>query len=669
MDRDNDLDCGPRAGGAPPGAAEPVLDYLNRDYAGLRRMLLDRLSVQAPGWTDRNPADVGIMLVELFAYLGDHLAAAQDAVAAEAYLGTARQRISVARHARLLDYRMHHGVAARVWLVLTADDEADATAVAGQRRVRCDPAGGSYASVPAGTEVRSADGQVVFHTLHPVTPRTARNAIDIYAWGGRQCRLPEGATRATLVGTVDGLGLAAGDVVVLEEVAGDDGRAASADVTHRWPVRLRGDPTPAFDPLTGIHLVDIEWFDDDALPFALDLRRFPARPCEGDTGAAVARGNVVLAQHGALVPEEEVVPRAVPRRCAYRPALRRPGLAHVQPYSNADARGHPAVRALALDPRAAVADIVRLSSGRDHWVVRPDLLASDRFAAHVVVEMTDDGRARLRFGDDVRGRRPVPGQEFRATYRLGGGTAGNVGRDVLVKLAAPVPGITARNPLPAAGGAEPERVEQVRQFAPQAFRVQERAVTDDDYAAAAQRDPRVQRAVATRRWTGSWYTEFVTVDRRRGAAVDAAFRAELTDLLDRFRMAGSDVEVAGPVLVPLDIAFTVCVAPGHLRGAVAQALLDRFSARDLPGGGRGFFHPDELTFARPVYLSAVVAAAMAVPGVAWVRPVRFQRLGLPAAGELDAGVVRIDRLEVATCDSDPARPDRGRIEFDVLGGV
>jgi hypothetical protein len=491
----------------------------------------------------------------------------------------------------------------------------------------------------------------------------------MYAWGGRQCRLPEGATRATLVGTVDGLGLAAGDVIVFEEVAGDDGSTASADVTHRWPVRLRADPTPSSDPLTGTQLVDVEWYDDDALPFALDLRRFPGRRCADDTGATVARGNVVLAEHGECVEDEELTPRAVPQQGAYRPTLRRPGLAHVQPYSDADARGRPAAQALAVDPRIAVADIVRLSEGRDDWVVRPDLLGSDRFASHVVVEMTDDGRARLRFGDNVRGRRPVSGQEFRATYRLGGGAAGNVGRGVLTELAAPVPGITARNPLPAAGGAEPERIEQVRQFAPQAFRVQERAVTDDDYAAVAQRDLRVQRAVATRRWTGSWYTEFVTVDRRRGAAVDAVFRAELTDLLDRFRMAGSDVEVAGPVLVPLDIAFTVCVAPGHVRGAVAQALLDRFSARDLPGGGRGFFHPDELTFARPVYLSSVVAAAMAVPGVAWVRPVRFQRLGLPAAGELDAGVIRLDRLEVASCDSDPARPDRGRIDFDVLGGV
>ena len=103
------LDCPAPVAAAPARTPEPVLDYLNRDYAGLRGMLLDRLSVLAPGWTDRNAADVGVMLVELFAYLGDHLAAAQDAVAAEAYLGTARQRISVARHARLLDYRMHQG--------------------------------------------------------------------------------------------------------------------------------------------------------------------------------------------------------------------------------------------------------------------------------------------------------------------------------------------------------------------------------------------------------------------------------------------------------------------------------------------------------------------------------------------------------------------------------
>ena len=48
-----------------------------------------------PAWTERNPADLGIALVEMLAYVGDALSYQQDAIATEAYLGTARRRVSV----------------------------------------------------------------------------------------------------------------------------------------------------------------------------------------------------------------------------------------------------------------------------------------------------------------------------------------------------------------------------------------------------------------------------------------------------------------------------------------------------------------------------------------------------------------------------------------------
>ena len=69
-----------------------------------------------------------------------------------------------------------------------------------------------------------------------------------------------------------------------------------------------------------------------------------------------------------------------------------------------------------------------------------------------------------------------------------------------------------RNPLPATGGVDPESVEEVRRFAPVAFRTQERAVTAEDYARMAERHEHVQRAAGSFRWTGSWRTVFVTVD-------------------------------------------------------------------------------------------------------------------------------------------------------------
>lgn len=664
IDCPGDVDCLTPQHCPPERSVEPAIDYLNRDFLGLRQLLLDRLSVVTPAWTDRSPADLGVMLVELFAYLGDYLAAAQDAVSAEAYLGTARLRISLARHARLLDYQMHQGAAARVWLVLEVDADTSAGYL---RRARCLPASdGGEALIPAGHQVRSPDG-VVFHTLHPVSPRFSRNEIDIYTWSGQECCLPTGATQATLVGTTSDLGLAAGNVLILEEVRGVE-EGAPADVSHRWPVRLCAVPKDAVDPLTGIQVVEVRWYEQDALPFPLCVKRFPGRRCLPDEGVAVARGNVVLAEHGART-AGAVIPARVPVSGTYRPALPLPGVAFAVPYMHENAVGMAAAAAVRIDPRQAQADVVRLTDGRDDWTLRRDLLGSDRFAPDYVVEMAEQGWAYLRFGDDVSGRQPTPGREFQADYRIGGGRSGNVGREVLTELDPPLAGIAVRNPMPATGGEDPEAVEQVRQFAPQAFRVQQRAVTEQDYATLAARDPSVQRAVATRRWTGSWYTEYVTVDRRGGAAVDLDFRTAFAAWLDRYRMAGGDVEVTAPVFVPIDIVLGICVKPGYFRGTVHQALDDRFSTRELPGGERGFFHPDNFTFAQPVYLSAVVAAAMSIAGVASVTPRRFQRLGQDPAGELAAGRIPMAGLVVAQCDSDPADPASGQIQFDLAGGL
>src|SRR5207253_3507646 len=76
-----------------------------------------------PDWHERHAPDLGIALVELLAYTGDHLSYYQDSVATEAYLDTARRRISVRRHARLVDYQMHEGCNARTWIYIDTKKE------------------------------------------------------------------------------------------------------------------------------------------------------------------------------------------------------------------------------------------------------------------------------------------------------------------------------------------------------------------------------------------------------------------------------------------------------------------------------------------------------------------------------------------------------------------
>jgi hypothetical protein len=124
------------------------------------------------------------------------------------------------------------------------------------------------------------------------------------------------------------------------------------------------------------------------------------------------------------------------------------------------------------------------------------------------------------------------------------------------------------------------------------------------------------------------------------------------------------------------MAFSVCVEPGYLRSDVKQALLRRLSNQDLPDGSRGFFHPDNFTFAQPVYLSEVIVAAMGVPGVRWVSvdpeadpPARFQRWGEAPRAEIANGYIDIGRLEIAQLDNDPNKPENGKIEFHMEGGL
>ena len=215
---------------------------------------------------------------------------------------------------------------------------------------------------------------------------------------------------------------------------------------------------------------------------------------------------------------------------------------------------------------------------------------------------------------------------------------------------------------------DPESIETVRQRAPYAFRTQERAVTPEDYAARTARHPGVQRAAATLRWTGSWHTAFVTVDRLGGLDVDAAFETELRQALERYRMAGVDLEIDGPRFVPLEIEMHVCVQPTYFRSDVQAALREVFSNRALPDGRRGVFHPDNFTFGQPVYLSRLYTAAYAVPGVASVHITTFQRQGQPDSRPLEEGKLSLQRLEIARLDNDPNFPERGVFRLQLEGG-
>jgi hypothetical protein len=741
----------------------PAIDYLVKDYQGFRRLMLERMSLLAPQWRERSSADVGVALVELLAYVADELSYRQDAVATEAYLDTARSRVSLRRHARLVDYRVHEGCNARAWVQVQVSEPT--VVLPAGTPVLSGVAGLGPVVEPDSVEHEAARSArpVVFETVDDATLHADLNELRFWTWGEQDCCLPEGATSATLRG--DHPLLRAGEVIVLaekvppltpQELAADPARQyPERDPARRISVRLvevrKGvDPSGSLFPGGTTDVTEIMWRVEDALPFPLCLS-------EGDEETAVAWGNILLADHGETVTDEDLgsvpasrlvrVPAgacdggadAVPPR--YRPALRGRPLTHAvvrpatvvveanlsptlvteldsgqsadrlqaifasrglvlpdgspvrggSPLWSVSTDGHAwllrrrngklqvlaepaaAVQALAPMPRSALPAVTlesRLAAVTEEWEPRPDLLASGQSAREFAVESEYDGTAYLRFGDGEHGRRPAVGTAFEATYRTGNGVAGNVGRGGLAHLVTGVEGITAVvNPLSAAGGVDPESGDEVRRDAPVAFTVQERAVTERDYAEVAERNGAVDRAAATFRWTGSWHTVFVTADRFGAAAVDAPFEQALRGWIERYRMAGYDLEVDGPLFVPLEIGLHVCVLPGHFRSDVATEVRAVLSDQALPDGRLGLFHPDRLTFGQPVFLSAVLGAVHSVPGVESVRVRTFQRQRLPQTSGIEDGVLPMGRLEIPRLDDDANFPERGVLDLTFGGGT
>ncbi|MGM9463252.1 putative baseplate assembly protein [Streptomyces murinus] len=334
----------------------------------------------------------------------------------------------------------------------------------------------------------------------------------------------------------------------------------------------------------------------------------------------------------------------------------------------------PASAALAQDPRRAL-PAARLADGEHVWEPRRDLLDSAPRDRHFVGEQEDDGRLALRFGDGRHGAAPAPGARLTARYRLGGGSAGNVGAEAINHLVVaagdpgdPVPAATVRNPLPATGGTEPEPVQQVRQLAPLDLRrARLRAVTAADYAALASALPGVQRAAADLRWTGSTQEAHVAIDAYGDATPSDRLLDSVAQALETYRRIGHEVVVGPARTVPLDIALRVCALPGHQHGQILADLYRVLGRGRGPGGRLGFFHPDALTFGEPVRLSRLVAVAAAVPGVADAEVTRLRRQFEPDRGEREDGVLRLGPLEIAICDNDPDRPEQGRLAI-TLGG-
>jgi len=667
----SDFDCKSTDNCLDENIPDPRINYLAKDYGSFRNLALDRLSLLMPDWQERSAADLQIALIELMAYTGDYLSYYQDAAATEAYLFKARKRISARRHARLLDYHVHNGCNARTWVFIEVVPGGVAdTGILNKGTVLFTRGMENQVMVNSAeiNKVLREPEVQVFETKHDVTLLSVHNEIEFYTWDDSACCLPRGATHATLFRSdTQNLLLEVGQVLVFEEILGPTtGKASDANPTNRQAVRLIKVENKV-DILNGIDIVEIEWHEADALTIPLCI----SAKIDGVliNNISVARGNIVLADHGMTINTNELMPNMATDEEKFRPILPHQGVTVSTPYQHDQNLIVPAAYTLDQEADKAFPEIVLLDDD-EIWNTQRDLLASNRFAQEFVAEIEADLTVQLRFGDDILGKKPGDGFQPTAQYRIGNGLPGNIGAEAIARIHWDNNGISRiRNPLPAVGGQSSETIEEVKQFAPEAFRTQERAVTEADYAVKTELHPQVQKALATFRWTGSWHTVFLTIDRKNGLSIDDQFKIEICSHLEKYRMAGYDLEIRPPKFVPLEIEMNVCVKQGYFRNVVKQKLMNIFSRFDMPDASRGFFHPDNFTFGQPVYLSAIYKQAMNVDGIESLELKTFKRYARSANLEKENGVLQPGEREIIRLDNDPNFPENGKINFLMYGGL
>lgn len=716
--------CAPEWESALPPFEEPGIDYLAKDYGSFRQTMMTAMSHRVPGWEPTSEADLDMVLAELFSVAADELSDYQDRVMNEAYLVSARKRVSIARHSRLMDYHIHQGSQASTWLVLEIEHDT------GQKLFQLAQGLKAWAGESTIDEAthkkKEAESSQVFLSRHDGT-RTVHqylNNIGLYTWSETITALKAGSVRADLklYGKLY-LGDSAPPIEVTTQAAADEirdlirsrrirhlliqehanpqtGKAPGRNPAKRQLLTLLPEGAESIkDPITNEWCVRVRWEKKDALRFDYCF----SVDCPADnSGTAIGTVNNVSLFHGNLVEvfhgrgattifkdvgqPLDVSDPTKPLEFHYQ-RTRWGAICHLPEVALAYTQTKPGGE---VPPVSTLH--VEVTPPGDPWDEVPSLIYSDDSAEngdHFVVETDENRRSVLRFGNGTNGRELPDGALVTCTYQYGVPLDGNVGADTIlsfeedsVRVVPSFPFVlrSCWNPFDVTNGRDQEPVAEIIRRVPEAYRYRQvRAVTLADYVARAEEIEGVSRAAASYAWTGSWRTVRITIDPIGTNELSYELRKSVADYLNAVRLIGEDIEIRPPKFVPLEINVVLCarldVWPEDLKFVLEQ----EFSAGWTPDGRKGFFHPDEWTFGQPLYASQIIGRAMRVQGV---EHVVGQKTGTPPAEKTISvsikrwnspfaatdALTQLNNDEIVQVMNDPDHMEQGFIRFVVKGG-
>jgi hypothetical protein len=300
--------------------------------------------------------------------------------------------------------------------------------------------------------------------------------------------------------------------------------------------------------------------------------------------------------------------------------------------------------------------VTELGETREGWTLRESLAFSRQGQKDFAIEVDEEDRAIVMFGDGMLGAIPPAGSIVKASYRVGGGPQGNVGPEAIQTIIeAPelvLLGAQVGNPRAATGGAQRESIEHAVSHAPHVFRSLKRAVTAADYEALSLDFKGVGKVRAE---GTSWNVVTLFVAPAGGGHVSDVLKANLLAYFEDKRPVSTIVEVEDVDYVSIYVTAEVGVTNFYSSEDVAERVQRAVSS---------LLAFENVSFQQTLYLSKLYEAMEAIDGVAFVNIEESRREGQAAGFVEPSGRIELGAHEIPTVPGDdPAYADGLRIEL------
>ena len=244
------------------------------------------------------------------------------------------------------------------------------------------------------------------------------------------------------------------------------------------------------------------------------------------------------------------------------------------------------------------------------WPEAPRFTAPGPGERAYTVKLDENGSATVQFGDGTHGTRlPTGSGNVEARYRVGLGTAGNVGAEQISMLLSRPPGLKAvTNPVAASGGTDAEAGDEARRNAPLRVRTLDRIVSLRDFEDFAAAFTGIGKAQAVWLWDGERRMVHLTVAGTGGAPLDpnAALYRNLLAAIDSARPPYQPLRVSPGRDLRFGLTAGLWIAPEYAPERVLAAAGKALAAA---------FGFAARAFGQPVTGSEVLAALQGVAGV------------------------------------------------------